>query len=443
MKKAVSSLLLCVFLFSFVLTTAGCALFNKENFRTVLRFAVASDVHVADGGSGLEERRLALMLERAYEYVENNPKGHKTLDAFLFVGDMTETGTLSQMQIFKQILDEGIREETRPFITLGNHEFYDCAEETVKRFEQAFGYGENEHIEINGFHFIRLSPDEGDHYGEEKQAWLAQELKAASEASPNMPIFVMQHHHVADTVYGSENYWGLDDLKDILAEYPQVVNFSGHSHFPINDPRSFWQGEFTAIGTGGLSYAEIGVIGEAPDFRFSTNSIGGWSSGTDWLSDDIAQFQIIEVGKKGQVRIIGYDLLTDQELFTRYVLSPADPTTFVTNEEKIAASDIPAFAPEAVVSVSNQTSKGFTLTIPQATYVSTPIESYRVEIYNKDGVCYGIYRVLSGYYQLPVTKHVRCDIASLSGAEAWTIKVWAINCYGLESEPFVFVAETI
>ena len=39
--------------------------------------------------------------------------------------------------------------------------------------------------------------------------------------------------------------------------YSNIINFSGHSHFPIIDERSIWQKEFTAIQTGSTSYVEL------------------------------------------------------------------------------------------------------------------------------------------------------------------------------------------
>ena len=39
-------------------------------------------------------------------------------------------------------------------------------------------------------------------------------------------------------------------VSDVLAKYPQVVTFSGHLHFPLNDPRSIWQASFTSFGCG-------------------------------------------------------------------------------------------------------------------------------------------------------------------------------------------------
>ena len=49
----------------------------------------------------------------------------------------------------------------------------------------------------------------------------------------------------------------MPEFAEILKNYPQVVDFSGHSHVPINDPRSIHQKHFTALGTGSLSYFEL------------------------------------------------------------------------------------------------------------------------------------------------------------------------------------------
>jgi hypothetical protein len=57
-------------------------------------------------------------------------------------------------------------------------------------------------------------------------------------------------------VYGSIN-WGEDDIIAILNDYPQVIDFSGHSHAPINDPRSIHQKYITSLNTGSLSYFEL------------------------------------------------------------------------------------------------------------------------------------------------------------------------------------------
>ena len=66
-------------------------------------------------------------------------------------------------------------------------------------------------------------------------------------------------------MYGSTTCWGVKELTDILEKYPQVVDFAGHSHFPMNDPRSIWQGDYTALNTGTLSYYEMDLAGAKGD----------------------------------------------------------------------------------------------------------------------------------------------------------------------------------
>ena len=73
---------------------------------------------------------------------------------------------------------------------------------------------------------------------------------------------------IYDTVYGSllgpewvsgtlKDQWYTAALTPTLKKYPQVITFGGHLHFPINDPRSIWQGDFTALGCGSTRYMAI------------------------------------------------------------------------------------------------------------------------------------------------------------------------------------------
>ncbi|MEG0229602.1 MAG: hypothetical protein RR640_03255, partial [Oscillospiraceae bacterium] len=69
-------------------------------------------------------------------------------------------------------------------------------------------------------------------------------------------IFFTQHEHLPNTVYGSED-WSDGTLYDILKNYPQIVTFSGHSHFTLIDERSINQKDFTSLGTSTLKYMEL------------------------------------------------------------------------------------------------------------------------------------------------------------------------------------------
>ena len=57
-------------------------------------------------------------------------------------------------------------------------------------------------------------------------------------------------------MYGSDE-WGDKSLYETLKSYPQVVNFSGHSHYSVLDERSIHQEAYTSIQTQSVSYIEL------------------------------------------------------------------------------------------------------------------------------------------------------------------------------------------
>ena len=73
--------------------------------------------------------------------------------------------------------------------------------------------------------------------------WFDETLAKVTAENPDQFVFVLTHPMIYDTVYGSDlgTYWYTKDLTEILNKYPQAVTFSGHLHFPLNDPRSIMQ----------------------------------------------------------------------------------------------------------------------------------------------------------------------------------------------------------
>ena len=57
-------------------------------------------------------------------------------------------------------------------------------------------------------------------------------------------------------------------MYNTLKPYPQVISFSGHTHYPLDDPRIIHQEDFTSIGTstGAYLWMDAGRIqGEVPE----------------------------------------------------------------------------------------------------------------------------------------------------------------------------------
>ncbi|MBQ2724529.1 MAG: metallophosphoesterase [Clostridia bacterium] len=404
-------------------------------FRPVIRFVAASDVHIDDSNSEAEDERLANLYKTAYAYSDAH-ESYKALDAVFFAGDFTNYGTLSSMKKFAKIVAKNDQDYTITRVSLGNHEFYNGdVTTTVPNLKEALGYEDDDtHVVIEGYHFIMVSADgEGNGYSAEKQTWLAKELEAAAADDPTgkKPIFVFQHHHITNTVLGSIN-WGVTDLTDILKKYPQVVDFSGHSHFPMNDPRSVWQGDFTALGTGTLSYYECDLVGVQTANVFPKNNKG--AIGTGRASRDAAQYYIVEVDANNAIKVQGYDLLSGTFMMDPiYFRSVGDPSKFTYTDARADAAEAPAFAADAKIDIINLNRMRVAVEFPQA-QGGEQVQNYRVELYQGDSLLKRDYRLACNFY-FPAPEKLEASFDSLTALTEYTIKIFAVSCWGKESEP--------
>ena len=94
----------------------------------------------------------------------------------------------------------------------------------------------------------------------------------AAKLDPKLPFFYTQHAHPKDTCF-NKWAWGHDDglSTRVFSRFPNAVTFTGHSHYTLTDERTIWQGTFTSINTGSLSYSSV-------DYSLRSN-VDGNSSG--------------------------------------------------------------------------------------------------------------------------------------------------------------------
>ena len=293
-SQLISKLLTSVFGTAFSLTDMKSG-FTAENVKTpvdftpVLRFVACSDIHLNGEENQETAERLKKFINDMYDYADSSD--YKSLDAIMVAGDFTGGGAEKEYEMFNKIIDENVKESTQLLTVLGNHEFIDYrdVDATVgyKVYKKFINEDVDTDVVINGYHFIGVSyTDDGKSFTDKTQ-WLEEKLSEATLEDPTKPIFVYQHPHPAFTVYGSGN-WGDFTVRTVLDKYPQVVDFSGHSHYFSGDPRSVWQGEFTAVGCGALKA-----------FMGNLNYVNGdedapGSSGGAW---------VVEVDAEGNVRM--------------------------------------------------------------------------------------------------------------------------------------------
>lgn len=230
----------------------------NEKFSPIIRFAVMSDIHLKDEPSA-ESERFKKGIADAYK-IARNGETYKKLDALVLDGDIATSGSEAQMQMAKEIIDNGLDyDETKLIISVASHEYNHengGVEGALEKLKRIFNAAPDVHEIINGFHFVSASPSKSCDFNDDKIKWIYDNLETAKKDDPKKPVFMFQHPHLSGTVYGSI-LWGDDVTIPAYMDHPQTLVFSGHSHAPINDPRSVYQEHFTCFGTGTLSYFEL------------------------------------------------------------------------------------------------------------------------------------------------------------------------------------------
>lgn len=397
---------------------------DTGEFTPVLRFFAASDSHVGAMGD-TQSLRMQKALKMAYAMADSDEEYNK-LDAALFAGDLTDNGREDQFLGFTVAAKSVLREETELLAVIArSHDSSTLDKGAHTYFSGVTGEDTDIHKVINGYHFIGLSVSktEGEHYSEYQREWLDEQLAAATAEDPTKPVFVFQHEHISNTVYGSSDFegWGMDYFRAVLNKYPQVVNFSGHSHYPLNDPRSIWQGEFTAVGTGALYYAEF-TVDDVRTYHPDGNH-------------NVVTFWVVEVDANNRIRLRGIDMNAG-EVIIEYILdNPADPANReYTPAKQAAKSAAPVFEDDADITLKVRSGK-YTVEVDEAKSADgMPIVLYRAFAYSADGTLLAKTWTMPEYYIVDGEDEIVLDLGKIEGDVA-KIEVVAETAYGVQSAP--------
>jgi len=430
---------------------------ETDDFTPVFRFVVTSDVHIrndADKINGHEQ--LAKLYETAYAYTESHPVYDK-LDAMFFIGDNTQGGSQQQQTYFFNYLKENTREGTYALATMGNHEFkatgqnYNDPVGATQKFLEYSGYETTDtRFELGGYQFIALAPDRYNKaknlfFTQEKLDWLKKELDAAVAATPDKPIFVLQHQPPYGTMKGTTGNAADKGLKELLVNYPQVIDFSGHTHCSLSDPRIIWQGEFTAINTGGLAYLSVPIMNGTNDEGTSGREIdeeGGWASESeDSAVRNAGMYYIVEVDANDTVRVLTYNMFTESLYGEPFILDSIDPADFRYTDARRNDAVQPEFPAGAKLQLRTNNYKNLQFAIPQATCKDV-VQSYRVEVYEGATQIQTLYRLSGANYGDASPERVNAYVKNLEPNTSYTIKVYATSSYNLDSEPLTLNVTT-
>lgn len=436
--SALCSLLLTLSLTPMVAAAQPAAQTADDSFKPVLRFAVISDLHIArDRSHHVFSSTFPKTMKTLYEISSSNAY-HKTLDAVVFSGDLVDFGTKQCYDLLKEAFDQNIhKDETQILACMGNHEMMENisgsavtvlpGDTDVINFKEALGYDDiDNHFVINGYHFILSSLLYRNGYQlNRNRDWVDEQLKIAAADGADKPIFTFNHFPLIDTVVGtSSKYehnseWLGARSEELYKDYPQIVNFTGHTHTPLSYPNIIFQQDFTTVAAGCIDRSDL----QDP---FAIKN--GYHS-------PISHNHIVEVDAENTVRIYPYDFrngcyLTEEPI---EIKNPSDKNGFVYTKEYFEKnySEQSVFAEDAKIdAVVHMNSIDFSF--PQATLNDT-LYSYQCTVKRNGKIVQTCKLNSFAYMQYLKNDSVPARVGgSISGLERnteYTLEIQPIDCF--------------
>lgn len=252
---------------------AGAAAMARERLGGPgLKVGVISDIHLSQPEKYKSQEAIDLFVRTLGFFRKEK------VDAVLIAGDLTNDGTVTELKVvadaWRKAFPDALRAPERIFVT-GNHEraYFNAAKRKGEFSKDCYADGIHLDVRKNwkavfgeewtpffiktvkGYSFV------GAHWAEWNNEKALRAFLAANVAklAPSKPFFYTQHAHPQDTCYGTWTWHQGDGgpTHKVLADYPNAVAFSGHTHYSITDERSVWQGAFTSIGTGSLRWLSL------------------------------------------------------------------------------------------------------------------------------------------------------------------------------------------
>lgn len=393
---------------------------------TLADFAVISDVHI--GRTGLET-------DPSVKFANALKKINSTLtlpDAILIVGDLTEHGYETEYKKFNSVLKKNTLDGTIVSSVMGNHEYYNGKSEKDARALYVDQRGDlHSDIVVGGVHMIGISLYSSTGNYKQETSYLCERVKAAAAEDPNMPIIVYAHMGFSD-VYDDEPTRFTNALDDLIDEYPQIISFSGHMHYALNDPRMIMQNKITTVQTStvGSNYWNYSYM----DPLVTENG------------SNASQGLFVSVSKDKVITITRYDFTNDKEVGRKWVINTPeivksrDNFTYTEAGRKNNAA-APVFASGASMTVGNLASFSATITAPVATITDDVSDNciigYRFTVTDKESGEQIISKyVLNDWQECSAPKtEITTDLSGMSPEKTYIISVVAESAWDKASEP--------
>lgn len=394
-----------------------------------LRFVVISDIH-----SG------------AYPSHENLPRTLKCLlqknplpDAIFVVGDLTNNGWPQEYdELLETFSDSSIvPKNVAIYYMTGNHEFRDIQyletnsdmkacdstfehnvrienKTPIERYKEKIEQPLNQYIDIKGYPFITISMTDGDNlHG------------------------TMPDQEVRNNLYNETALKFLSEkMQDAAQNYPQTIFFYGHSHFPIGDPRTIHQAQYTSINSGSAVFPS-GEIYYIPNPLLAQNNY-----------PEVSEGLIVNILSDGNVEVERWDTFRNEEILPRwYINSLFDGSQF--QYAKRDGLPGPSFETDSRVTCFIQ-GENLIIRFPKSED-NEVVNHYTIDFLNEDGEIFYSGDKFSDFYlnsqmpevyaiQIPIGKETLFKFPICSRIK---VQVTAVDSYSNKSDPITSELITI
>lgn len=445
-----------------LLGMGGCRSLGIGGERPNIVFGVISDLHVTTPDSTDVFRRILAYFR------------DRKVDAVVVAGDLTDWGLKSGLKYvadaWESVFPGGVapdgRKVERLFCT-GNHDYEGWRYGDMTLDMHSLGYSEDEALvklgmrscweevfgepfapvrrrTVKGYDFIC---SEWDGWDKQSEAWFA---KNGKTLDGKKPFFFFTHCPIGGTTSSSVRADGSPLYPRIpsLLKMPNAVAFTGHSHWTLNDERSIWQGEFTAISVPSTSYTTIPR---------------GYENGEDSRDGTSARSMSVLPARRNLERAQGFvvsvyddrmemerrDFAEDVEAAPAWIVTPpaadASRYAFANSSKRTPVPQFPAGAAVNAYTRNFETRSCrwtimMMLEFPSARAMKGRVYDYEARIEMEDGSVAGVKRFLApAFYRLereePAVQRFAIDAMALPENGKYRFRVYPRNCFGVCGRP--------
>ena len=216
-----------------------------------------------------------------------------------------------------------------------------------------------------------------------------------------------------------------------------MVDFAGHSHFPINDPRSVWQGDYTALNTGSCREWGMDLAGYTSKTVFAVNNEGDWTfnENASYLYDP-GKFYVVEVDANARILVKAFDVGTGAAVIEPILLNVGDPDKFTCTDDRANTEILPAFSAEASVTEVSVGETSATFRFPRVSN-GVYVQHYRCELRQGETLIATERRLDCGFL-FPAPETLKLSFSGLEGGVTYTVRIIPVTSWENEGEPLVF-----